>query len=125
MCTFDLDLATGGLAVDDRLLELVGMDRDTFAGRQEDLYAHVHPDDAGGVIAGVQHAIASRGDYDAEYRIVLPDGAARWVAARGQVVGGEDGTSERLIGVVHDTTASGGSSSWPRRRWSRWRSATW
>jgi PAS domain S-box-containing protein len=102
--TFDLDLATGALAVDDRLLELSGMDRATFTGRPEDVYAHVHPEDLPEVVARVQRAVESRGTYDAEYRIVLADGGERWVAARGQVAGGEDGTSARLLGVVHDTT---------------------
>ena len=84
------------------------MDRATFTGRPEDVYAHVHPDDVGHVVAAVRQAIATRGGYDAEYRIVLPDGAARWVAARGQVAGGEDDTAARLLGVVHDTTAQRG-----------------
>ncbi|MGY1836488.1 GAF domain-containing protein, partial [Blastococcus sp. SYSU DS0510] len=68
--TFDLDLATGALTVDDRLLELSGMDRNTFTGRPEDVYAHVHPDDVADVRARVQHAVDTGGIYDAEYRIV-------------------------------------------------------
>jgi PAS domain S-box-containing protein len=107
--TFDLDLVTGALDVDDRLLELSGMDRPSFDGRPEDVYAHVHPDDRDDVIAGVQHAIETRSTYVAEYRVALPDDSHRWIAARGEVVGGEDGTTERLIGVVHDTTAQRGS----------------
>jgi PAS domain S-box-containing protein len=102
--TFDMDLATGALSVDDRLLELSGMSRATFSGRPEDVYAHVHPDDVADVIAGVEHAIGSGGTYSAEYRIVHPDGSHRWIAARGQVVGGADGMPGRLVGVVHDTT---------------------
>ncbi|MCZ2860294.1 SpoIIE family protein phosphatase [Blastococcus sp. VKM Ac-2987] len=103
--TFDLDLATGALTADDRLLELSGMDRAGFSGRPEDVYAHVHPDDLADVVAAVQHAVDTGGTYDAEYRIVLADGAHRWLAARGQVVGGGDGVGSRLVGVVHDTTA--------------------
>ena len=103
--TFDLDLASGELEVDDRLLELSGMDRARFTGRPEDVYAHVHPDDVADVVARVQRALATGGTYDAEYRITRPDGSHRWIAARGEVVGGDDGTSQRLIGVVHDTTA--------------------
>jgi PAS domain S-box-containing protein len=107
--TFDLDLSAGTLAVDDRLLELSGMHRPGFGGRPDDVYAHVHPDDRGDVIERVRRAIDTRGTYDAEYRIVLPDGSHRWIAARGEVVGGEEGTTERLIGVVHDTSAQRGS----------------
>lgn len=103
--TFDMDLATGELTVDDRLLELSGMNRAGFTGRPEDVYAHVHPDDVGDVMARVEHAIVAGGTYAAEYRIVLSGGSRRWLAARGEVVGGADGTVRRLVGVVHDITA--------------------
>ncbi|MDK3257534.1 PAS domain-containing protein [Blastococcus capsensis] len=53
----------------------------------------------------VERAIATHGAYDTEYRVVLADGRHRWVAARGRVVGGEEGNPARLIGVAHDTTA--------------------
>ncbi len=102
--TFEMDLASGALAVDDRLLELSGMNRATFTGRPEDVYAHIHPDDIASVIARVDQAIRGSGTYSAEYRIVLADGSHRWIAARGQVVGGADGVAGRLVGVMHDTT---------------------
>ncbi|MGY2080118.1 SpoIIE family protein phosphatase [Modestobacter sp. SYSU DS0657] len=103
--TFDLDLTSGELVVDDQLLELSGMDRRSFSGRPEDVYAHVHRDDVAEVVARVRGAIESGDSYDAEYRIVFPDGSARWVAARGQVLGGAGGSGAHLVGVVHDTTA--------------------
>jgi len=107
--TFDLDLVTSELDVDDRLLELSGMVRSTYSGRPEDVFAHVLDEDRDGVIAGVQHAIDSRATYDAEYRIALLDGSHRWIAAKGEVVGGDDGANPRFIGVVHDTTGQRGS----------------
>ncbi|MGY1825782.1 MULTISPECIES: SpoIIE family protein phosphatase [unclassified Blastococcus] len=103
--TFDLDLDTGALTVDDRLLGLSGMDRAGFSGSPDDVYAHVHPDDLADVVAAVQYAVDTGATYDAEYRIVHADGAHRWLAARGQVIGGGDGAGSRLVGVVHDTTA--------------------
>ena len=32
----------------------------------------------------IQHALATGGTYEAEFRIVLPDGSVRWIAARGR-----------------------------------------
>jgi PAS domain S-box-containing protein len=101
--TFDLHLASGELALDDRQLELSGLDRHSFTGRLEDVYAHVHPDDVAEVVARLQRAVDSAGAYEAEYRIVTPDGPHRWIAARGRVVG-EDGDA-RLLGAAHDVTA--------------------
>lgn len=103
--TFDMDLGTGALTVDDRLLELSGMDRAGFTGRPEDVYAHVHPDDVADVMARVGRAIDTGGTYEAEYRIVLGGGSLRWLAARGEVVGAADAAARRLVGVVHDITA--------------------
>jgi PAS domain S-box-containing protein len=104
--TFALDLGTGALVVDDRLLELSGTDRASFSGRSEDVYAHVHPDDVDTVVARVRQAIEVSGAYEAEYRIVLTDGALRWVAARGEVLGDDREPGRRLVGVVHDVTAT-------------------
>ncbi len=101
--TFDLDPATGDLVLDDRMLELSDLDRDTFGGRPQDVYAHVHRDDVSDVVARVEHALATAGSYESEYRIVRADGSHRWIAARGRVV--DDGGARRLIGVAHDTTA--------------------
>ena len=103
--TFSLELASGELTVDDWFFEVSGVDRAGFTGRPEDVYAHVHPDDLDDVVARVQEAITTSGAYDAEYRVVAADGQHRWVAARGHVVGGDDGTPAHLIGVLHDTTA--------------------
>ncbi|MGY1838417.1 MULTISPECIES: SpoIIE family protein phosphatase [unclassified Modestobacter] len=102
--TFDLDLATGELIVDDRLLELSGMDRATFSGRPDDVYAHIHPDDLADVLARVRHAVDTGGTYDAEYRIVLADGFHRWIAARGQTLTDGEGRSVRLLGTVWDVS---------------------
>ncbi|MGY2064556.1 SpoIIE family protein phosphatase [Blastococcus sp. SYSU DS0619] len=102
--TFDLDLATGELIVDDRLLDLSGMNRAAFTGRPEDVYAHVHPDDVADVIARVQHAVDAAGTYDAEYRIVLADGSHRWLAARGQALTDGEGRPVRLLGTAWDVS---------------------
>ncbi|MCZ2811681.1 SpoIIE family protein phosphatase [Modestobacter sp. VKM Ac-2979] len=104
--TFALDLGSGALTVDDRLLELSGMDRASFSGRPDDVYAHVHPDDVDDVVAGVRYAIEAGGTYEAEYRIALADGSHRWVAARGEVVGDDGESGRRLVGVVHDSTST-------------------
>ncbi len=101
--TFDLDLTSGAVFLDDRLLELSGLDRATFRGSPEEVYAHVHPDDVEDVVSRVRHAVETTGSYEAEYRIVLAGGSHRWVAARGRVVDDEGGA--RLVGVAHDTTA--------------------
>ncbi len=103
--TFDWDLRTGELSWDARLIELFGYTPETFGSSIEAFNERVHPDDLPRVTAALQASIASGGDYEAEYRVVWPDGDTRWVQARGRTLVDGDGTSSRVIGAAYDTTA--------------------
>ena len=102
---FDWDLVTGELRWDDRLIELFGIDRETFAGNIDAFNETVHPEDLPRVTHALETAIATCGEYAAEYRIVHPDGQLRWIAARGQTMCDDNGTATRLIGAAYDSTA--------------------
>jgi PAS domain S-box-containing protein len=103
---FVWDLVTGSLRWDGRLLELFGLDETTFGGTIEAFNRCVHPDDLPRVSHALDHAIATCGDYEAEYRVVLPSGALRWIEARGRAIADRPGgPSVRLVGAAHDTTA--------------------
>ncbi|MBO0899033.1 SpoIIE family protein phosphatase [Cellulomonas sp. zg-ZUI22] len=103
--TFEWDLATGALHWDPTLLEVFGYDAGTFSGLIEAFDARLHPADARGVAAAIDSAIAGCGVYEAEFRVVRPDGTVRWLSARGRALAGPSGRAERLIGVATDTTA--------------------
>ncbi|ABS03494.1 SpoIIE family protein phosphatase [Kineococcus radiotolerans] len=107
--TFDLDLVTGRLSMNERLLQLSGLTPETFDGTPEDVYSRIHPDDREAAVAAVRAVTAAGGVYAAEYRILDPDGSTRWLAARGSTLPaggpGPDGAPVRLLGVVHDITA--------------------
>jgi PAS domain S-box-containing protein len=64
----------------------------------------VHPDDRPRVTALVQDAVRSGAGYEADYRVIRPDGSVRWVTARGQVVRDAEGSAVRFPGVVIDVT---------------------
>lgn len=73
-----------------------------FADR--DLWLKViHPDDRERVRSHLPEFLRS-GAADLEYRIVRPDGEVRWVRDRGRVVYAEDGSVQRLDGIVTDVT---------------------
>jgi PAS domain-containing protein len=101
--TFDWDLVTGRLVWDRQLLDIFGRDGDSQL-TIEDFYDHLHPADRDRLAAVLEHVVASVGTYEAEYRIVLPDGRVRWVAAQGRALPGPDGSTSRLLGVAQDTT---------------------
>ena len=58
------------------------------AGRTHSIYAtlagRVHPDDRAVRAAAIQRALATGGTYESEFRVILPDGSVRWIAARGR-----------------------------------------
>ncbi len=65
----------------------------------------VHPDDSPVRETAIQQALETGGSYEVEYRIVLPDGSVRWIAARGRSP--SPATSDappRILGVSMDIT---------------------
>lgn len=62
--------------------------------------AAIHPADRARVLA----AQATAGEYELEYRVVRPDGSARWVVDRGFPVRDQAGQVYRMAGVVRDIT---------------------
>ena len=103
--TFDWDLASGRLMWDARLIEMFGYDSDTFEQTIEAFNARLHPDDLPRVTDALQTCVATRGELDTDYRILLPGGDTRWVRARGKAFGGDSGGATRVIGVAYDVTA--------------------
>jgi signal transduction histidine kinase len=64
----------------------------------------IHPEDK----SAIENAIATalrNGTYEAEYRLVRPDGRHVWITERGRVVPDIEGTSERMVGISRDVTA--------------------
>ncbi|HVD28119.1 MAG TPA: SpoIIE family protein phosphatase, partial [Mycobacteriales bacterium] len=102
--TFDWDLMTGRLTWDDQLIAMFGYDVDSFEQNIEAFNARLHPEDLVRVTETLQNSIATCGEYDAEYRVVRPDGETRWVHARGRTLAGADGSAVRLLGAANDTT---------------------
>jgi PAS domain S-box-containing protein len=102
--SFDWDLRTGQLLWDDRLLAMFGYDRTDFGRSIADFDARVHADDLPEVHEALQAAVEACGTFEAEYRVLLPDGGTRWLAARGRAVAGADGKAARVLGATYDTT---------------------
>ena len=82
--SFDWDLRTGRLVWDDRLVEIFGYTRGTFDETIEAFRARMpsrrrRPRR----MEALQTAIDSCGEYEAEFRVVLPSGETRWMPGPG------------------------------------------
>ena len=103
--TFDWDLVSGRLTWDARLIEMFGYDTATFEQTIEAFNARLHPEDLPRVTEALQACVATQGELDTDYRIMLPGGDTRWVSARGKAFGPTPGPATRVIGVAYDVTA--------------------
>ena len=70
----------------------------------ENVIQRIHPDDREMVERAVRRAVADRGEYAAEYRLVLPDNTQRWIAARGRIYPDPRGKPARMLGAAIDIT---------------------
>jgi PAS domain S-box-containing protein len=103
--TFDWDLVEGTLDWDARLIELFGYDALSFDRSIDGFNSRLHPEDIDRVSQELQNAIATCGEFASEYRIVLDDGAVRWIGARGRVLCDDAGQAVRLLGAAWDISA--------------------
>jgi PAS domain S-box-containing protein len=71
----------------------------------ETFVSRLHPDDRAATQAAVDRSLdpAGSGRYEAEYRVLHPDGTLRWIRATG-TTSFEDGRAVRLIGTVQDVS---------------------
>ena len=106
--TFDFDPRTGRLEWSDRCKEICG-----FPADEEISYASflegICSDDRECVGRAVVATLDPDGDgsLDVEYRVVLRDGASRWVIAKGRAIFDGEGPSRvpiRFIGTILDNT---------------------
>ncbi len=105
MGAWDLDLATDRVHWSEELERIHGIEPGTFAGTKEAILGFVHPLDNESLAQAMTSLLTSPPrDYQVAYRIVRPDGACRWLTARGRILIDDEGEPVRLVGVASDIT---------------------
>jgi two-component system, LuxR family, sensor kinase FixL len=64
----------------------------------------IHPDNREMVERELRCALAGRGSYAVEFRVILPDGNQRWIASRGHMYPEAQGRPARMLGMAIDIT---------------------
>jgi PAS domain S-box-containing protein len=64
----------------------------------------IHPDDRASMRKALENSLNTGMEYEAEHRVLLRNGQIRWLATRGRVEFGGDGTPARMRGVSLDIT---------------------
>jgi PAS domain S-box-containing protein len=102
---WDMDMAQRTVRGTPQFFAIVGLPPTDEPVPIEHLRALRHPDDRDQVVNNFQRALDSGEDqYEAEYRILRPDGEVRWIFGRGRVFRDKDGKPFRYSGVDLDIT---------------------
>lgn len=72
----------------------------TWSKLRESLF----PEDASKAHSAVTRSMATRTDYQTEYRVAVPGGGVRWVGANGRPFADESGAIVGMVGIVQDIT---------------------
>ncbi len=102
--TFRWDIATGATHWDERAEALFGLRPGEFDGTFATYVSLLHPDDRDALRDTVQRAVADKGHYRVEHRVVWPDGTVHWLQGAGQVTVDDAGNATGIIGCTRDVT---------------------
>jgi PAS domain S-box-containing protein len=70
----------------------------------EGAFQFIHPDDRDRVNEETARAVREHSEFDAEFRIITPDGKLRWIMGRGSPIYDSAGKAVRMVGVNMNVT---------------------
>ena len=101
--SWEIDYSSDQVKWSDEVYRVLGLDRESFDGRQESFLELGHPDDRL-LVRKQREDIADGRPYDYTYRIIRPDGSERMVHVGGEVIRAVGGNPELARGFIHDIT---------------------
>jgi len=104
LAIWERDLVDGESWWDAQMYRLRGLPADEARSPDELRHQSIHPDDVAFVERRTAEIIDHENDYYFDFRVRWPDGAVRWLAARGNVVRDEAGRALRILGINWDIT---------------------
>ena len=96
---WDWDIERDAVTWTPEVYALHGLAPGTFGGTSRAFAARIHPDDAALVWERIEQAVASETGFNAEFRVVLPEGGDRWLSTSSRVYRGVDG-GRRMVGAT-------------------------
>ena len=105
MGTWEWNPRTRQVRWSENLERVHGLPAGSFDGTFESYQREIHADDLPRVMASLDRALTTGAPHEVEYRILTPDGAVRWLEAKGRVEYDGGGRPLRMSGVCMDVTA--------------------
>ncbi|MGW5419448.1 SpoIIE family protein phosphatase [Streptomyces sp. NPDC003943] len=104
--SFDWDLDTGTIDVDDAGLLVFGLAQADFDGRPATLVRGLDPQERARLEGVVRHAITGgENSYSAHVRLEAADGTPQWTHVQARILRRDDGRAHRIVGIARDATA--------------------
>ncbi|GET39764.1 PAS domain S-box protein [Microseira wollei] len=100
--SWDWNLSTGELIWNENHFTLLGLNPQETEASYQIWRECVHPEDIDQVEQALTDALQNHTDYDAEYRVIYPDGSIHWVVDRGRGMYDAWGQAVRMVGVIID-----------------------
>jgi len=101
---WEYDLEANVIIWDDTMYELYGVLRDEIPCTYDSWAGMIHPDDVEYATSNLKQVVLGEKEYDAEFRIIRPDGVIRWMKLHATHVNSEDGQVVQIIGTNQDVT---------------------
>ncbi|WP_303674429.1 PAS domain S-box protein [Vampirovibrio chlorellavorus] len=101
---WEWDLRTSEVYWNDRLYDMLGLEKQQKALRLEDVESLYHPDDVAFLRAFAQVSLSEQKLYEFEMRMRHASGAYRLLYVRASVIPRRDGGLPRVVGLVSDIT---------------------
>jgi PAS domain S-box-containing protein len=89
---------------DDQACRLLGIDPAAFTGAAAEFFRVVHPEDREKIKGALAQTIEQNVPYQAEYRVIWPDGNIHSITARGRLARDDHGRPMRINGIIWDIT---------------------
>jgi len=101
---WDWELASGKLTWSDEMFRLFGLDPKSTEASFQIWRSRIHPDDRQETEDRLSEAVRAGIPLFSEYRIVFPNGIAKWILAVGDTIQNEHGETVRMAGLCLDVT---------------------
>ncbi len=102
--TWILDPKNNKAEIDERSLALFGLAPGEFDGSGEKAFSRIHAEDFANIEQLFQKSVLERANFNAEFRVNMPDGAVRWNQCHGQPLLDENGEIIHIVGHCRDVT---------------------
>ncbi|MBS1856285.1 MAG: EAL domain-containing protein [Acidobacteria bacterium] len=104
MGIWDWNIPAGRTTASPEIFRIFGLPPAAEFPARDEWFALIHPEDRDRMVRNLERAMESKPAYEAEYRIVRPDGATRWLLSKARLFRDDAGKPVRLLGVNIDIT---------------------